>query len=375
MKIKSLLKPAAVLCAAAVLLSAAGCADTSWSYKTSGKTLSNGIWIYKTYTEMSSAMSKYEEESGKTIQITDDDFADKKIEKKNIYDWIADKAKDDCIEYLTIEKLVKDNKVSIDKESIKSNEKMYQSYIEQAGMGDLFEKIGVSSKSAAYADSTTSTYKEDLFKKLYDKEGTKAVKDEEVKKYFTDNYTDYYYIHYSIKTTDEEGNSVDISDEKKDEVKINLSKYAKELNDGSKVTTEIDSEYKTDFKLGDDESVPSVSSTSKLSESDISEEVQKAIKELGDKKATVKLIDDTYYLLYKGSVSEKASKITDDTETKDAISRIGIVHEMKDDEFDKYIESEKKKLKVDTNDDCISKYSVERTINLIRDFVKSQSSQ
>ena len=36
------------------------------------------------------------------------------------------------------------------------------------------------------------------------------------------------------------------------------------------------------------------------------------------------------------------------------------------------IEAEKKKLKYDTNDACISKYSVERTVNIIKDYVKSQ---
>lgn len=374
MKLK-FLKPAAVLCAAAVLVSAAGCADTSWSFKTSNKTLSNGVWIYKTYTEANSAISKYQEESGKTLQLSDEDFADKKVEKKNIYQWITEKAKDECAEYLTLEKLVKDNKVKVDKDTISSTEKMYASYFEQAGMNELFEQLGVSSKSAAYADSTTATYKEDLFKKFYDKEGTKAVSDEEVKKYFTDNYTDYYYIYYSLKTTDADGNSVDIEDAKKETVKINFAKYAKELNEGTKTTTEIDDEYKKDFELGENDTVPSVSSTEKLADSNISEDVQKEIKALGDKKATMKIINDTYYLLYKGSIAEKSAKITDDTGTEDAISRLGILHKMKDDEFDKMIEDEKKKLKFDTNDDCLSKYSVERTVKIIQDYIKSQSSQ
>ena len=110
-----------------------------------------------------------------------------------------------------------------------------------------------------------------------------------------------------------------------------------------------------------------------MADSNINEDVQKEIKSLGDKKATVKLIDDTYYLLYKGSISEKAEKITDDTSVEDAISRIDIVHKMKDDEFDKYIEAEKKKLKYDTNNDCLSKYTVERTVNLYKEFVNSNS--
>ncbi len=373
MKINKILKPLAAVSAAAVMFSMAGCADTSWSLRTSNKELSNGMWIYKTYSEMNQALQKYQEETGNSLQPGDEGFADKKVEKKNIYEWIAQKAKDDCVEVLTIEKLVKDNKVKVDKESIESNEKMYETYMTQYGMDKMYEHLGVSLKSAAYMDSTVSTYKEDLFKKLYDKEGTKAVSDEDVKKYYTDNYTDYYYIHYSFKTTDDDGNSQDIDDDTKDKVTKNFAKYAKELSDGSKTKTEIDEEYKTDFELGDNGTVPSVSAAEKLDDTDIKDEVKNEIKALGDKKATVKLIDDTYYLLYKGSISEKAAKITDDTSVEDAVSRINIVHEMKDDEFDKYIAAEKKKLKYDTNEDCLSKYSVERMVKLYNEFVNSQS--
>ncbi len=373
MKINHLLKPLAAISAAAVLVSAAGCADTSWSFKTDSKTLPNGVWIYRTYTGLNEAASKYQEESGKTIQITDDDFANAKIEKKNIYEWVAADAKDHCVEALVIEKLVKEYKVKSDKESIESGQKMYENYISQTGMSDMFEKIGVSAKSAAYADSTIGVYKEDVFKKLYDKEGTKAVTDDEVTKYFTDNYTDYYYLHYSFKTTDDEGNSTDIDDDTKDKVKAAFAKYAKELNEGKKVTAEIDEEYKTDFELTDSDTVPSVSNTINLADTSISEDVQKELKALGDKKATVKLIDDTFYMLYKGSIKDKAKNITDEEGKEDAISRLDIVHKMKDDEFDKLIEDEKKKLKYDTNEDCISKYSVERTANLFKEFVNAQS--
>ncbi len=374
MKINKIIRPAAVLCTAALIVSASGCADTSWSFKTSNKTLSNGVWIYKTYGAVSDAISKIQEETSKSVSITDDDFTSNKVEKKNILDWVTEKAKDSCVEYLTIEKLVKDNKVKIDKKAIESSEKTYAKYIDQMGAKELYEKLGISSSSAAYCDSTISTYKEDLFKAIYDKDGSKAVSDDDVQKYFTDNYTDYYYLYYSFKTTDSDGNSVDIDDETKDKVTAAFAKYAKELSDGSKTITEIDEEYKKDFELKEDETVPSSKGTEKLADSNMSEDVQKEIKALGDKKATVKSIDDKYYMLYKGSISDKAKNISDDSTKTDAISRINIVHEMKDEEFKKYIEDEKKKLKYDTNDACLSKYTAERTVNIIKDYVKSQSS-
>ena len=78
------------------------------------------MWIYKTYSEMNQALQKYQEETGNSLQPGDEGFADKKVEKKKIFDWITDKAKDECVEILTIEKIVKDNKVKIDKKAIES---------------------------------------------------------------------------------------------------------------------------------------------------------------------------------------------------------------------------------------------------------------
>ena len=48
-------RPAALLAAAAILFGASGCADTSWSFKTDSKTLSNGQWIYFTLSAYSAA--------------------------------------------------------------------------------------------------------------------------------------------------------------------------------------------------------------------------------------------------------------------------------------------------------------------------------
>ena len=79
MKINRIVRSASVLAAAAILVSAAGCADTSWSYKTSNKSITNGMWIYSTYSQVSTALSKIQEETGKTVDITDDDFSSKKL--------------------------------------------------------------------------------------------------------------------------------------------------------------------------------------------------------------------------------------------------------------------------------------------------------
>lgn len=370
MKLNNILKPVAVLSASAVLVSAAGCADTSWSFKTSNKTLTNGGWIYYTYTAANEAMQKIEEDTEKSVDLATDDLTSKKVEKKNAVDWINSEAKKNAVAQLTVEKLVKDNKVKLDNDYIDSTKKQYISYIEQYGT-DFYNTLGVSTETIADISIVYPYKSEQLFKHIYDKDGTKEVSDKEVKKYFTDNYTDYYYIPYSFKTTDEEGNSTDIDDETKDKVTAAFAKYVKELNSGDKTPSDIDEEYKTDFEV---ETSAGVSDTVNFEDSTMNEDLQKAIKALKEKKAAVKEIDDTYYLIYKGSISEKAEKISDDESDDDAVSRIDLVHAIKDDEYQKYLEAEQKKLKYETNDDCLSKYTVERTINILADQAKSQSS-
>ena len=51
----------------------------------------------------------------------------------------------------------------------------------------------------------------------------------------------------------------------------------------------------------------------------------------------------------------------------DYINKLNLVLEMKKDEFDEYIDTEKKALKHETNDACISAYSVERAIKIAKE--------
>ena len=76
MRVKQITKPLALFSASAMLFAASGCSDTSWSYKTSQKALSNGAWIYYTFSAMNDAASKIEEESGTAVDLAEDGLSD-----------------------------------------------------------------------------------------------------------------------------------------------------------------------------------------------------------------------------------------------------------------------------------------------------------
>ena len=366
MKIKHITKPLALIGAAALLLSAAGCADTSWSFKTSEKTLSNGAWIYYTNAALSDAVTELEKDGETKIDITKDDISSKKIDDKNAIDWINDKAKDKAREYLTIEKLCNEYKLEPDKESAKNLKKNYTSYFD-AGYMDMYKELGVSAETFTDCFGVYQERYEQLFDYVYGKEGPKAVSDDELKKYFKDNYTSYYYIQYSLKNTDPDDSEkkIDVDDDTKDKVKLNFSKYAKELNEG-KAISDIEEEYKTDFEV---ESVPSTKNTEILKDSSISEELQKEITALEAKKATIKVIDDTEYLIYKGDLDAEAEELIKEASEDSASLQVtshNVLHGMKSDEFKTYLEEQQKQLKAEENDACFSKYSVQRTIDIVK---------
>ena len=100
---------------------------------------------------------------------------------------------------------------------------------------------------------------------------------------------------------------------------------------------------------------------------EISDSKQK-IKDNKEKQATVTTIDDKLYLIYKDSISELSEKIkySEDAgeDETDYISKDNIIYTMKKDDYDNYLDEEKKNLKYETNDASIKKYSIERTIKI-----------
>lgn len=370
-------KISAFAIAAALAVSTAGCTIGSgkWSYKTKVSEISAGSWIYRTYESYQEALSKIQEanEGNSDFDIQLIDITKEKIEDKNAVDWIFDDAKDKCLSLLNIEALAKSNDVVIDETQIQTTGDMYIQYYysgsEEATA--FYEKLGVSKESFAECNTRYNYIYQDLFKKLYGKDGKKEVSDEDVKKYYKENYISYYYIPYSLKTTDEDNNIVDIDGETKEKAIANFNKYRNMINNDKKTTDDIEEAYKTDFEV---ESVPSSKNTVLTKNFDedenISDELRKAIKDNKEKQATVTTIDDKLYLIYRDSISELSEKIkySDDAgeDETDYISKDNIIYTMKKEEYDKFLDEQKKDFKYETNDEAIKKYSIERTVKIAK---------
>lgn len=401
-------KIAASTICGALLLSMAGCADTSWSVKKNDdETLSVGTYIYY----MTQAYSEAKEKTGKSGNVV----LSETIDKKTGDQWIRDRAKELCVEQMTLDKLCKDNKINITDDEIDATYKSqsvfygygYCSYYDMWVMSkQSYETMGISENSYKNAIIKTALEKDKLFNKLYGEGGSKEVKDSELEKYFKENYVSYKYLTTSLNKTDSNGKSTTMTDEEKEVVKAQYERYVKIINEQGKTIDDVAAQYDKDYpsesstksssessqettssasseESSQPETTSSEASTESSTESsnssttksssvqssieDLSnenfvfgDEVKKKLKEMKDNEAAYVATSSAYYFLYKTPIADEVSSALDKNNTSNYRSKI--LHSIKDDEFDKYIEEQGKKIDYEFNDAAYNKYTPSRVI-------------
>ena len=378
---KNFTKFLAVILCMVIALSTAACSLTpQYSYKEGDNELAIGVYIYALYNAYSQAQSYaqqtegYDSENGTydgeksflKVQITDDKGVTATADQ-----WITDEADRMLRTLLAVDKEYERLGATMDQTTengYKASAKeywdygpYYQMYGEQYinPYKDIFEPLGVSYESFEYY-YLTSAKQEIVFDILYNEGGEKAVTDEELTKYFTDNYTSYTYFSTNLyntveATSDQEGGTLSsneaLSESEIKKIENNYKGYVSSLNSGAKIA-DITKKFTKDFEL---ESDPSVSNVEILDESSIGEDLVSAIKELKEGTASYKTIgeDDSkiMYLFYKEPIKNQVKNyIEDDT------NRTSVLRSMKADEFQTYIDDLAKSLDVEISK-AVSKYT------------------
>lgn len=337
---------AAVFCAATLVSTAACSSDTSWSIKNGSETLSIGTYIYYMSAAFDEAKEKTDAKGNDILSAT--------IEKKTGDQWIRDRAKELCVEQLTIDKLVEDNKVKITDEDLSS----YNSYITQMWpyIKGTYEPMGISQDSFKKAVGEKAVKQDKLFEALYNTGGKLAVDDKEVEDYFLKNYTSYTLISKSLSSIGEDGTSKAMTDEEIETVKVELQEYQRIINDDKKSMDDVVAKYKENNKT---EADPTQSYIQNLENSSVSDELKNALEKLDEGKSTTLKLDTAYYFIYKGKISDEVGTLTDKDDTS---TRISVLHELKDDDFEDYIAKQAKELKYEQNDAAFAKYTPSRVV-------------
>lgn len=345
-KIGSLLL-AVVMALSAVL--ATGCSmGKEWSYKTSDKELAIGVYIYCLDLAYQQAQTKAKElddydgtnDKWLDLEITDDD-GNTAVARQ----WIKDDAQKKCLNFLAVEKGMKDEGASVDEatqqaadEQAKTywNVGQYANYGYIMPMSKELEPYGISYDSFRYCTSQYSVNYSALFAKLYGEGGSQEVSDSELEDYFIENYVDYSYIPVQLyeASTDEAGESksVALSDEKIADYTAELEGYVKDINDG-KSYDDVVSAYTEKHELSQS---PAVDNTEQLENVSAGDQIKDALKDLGNNKAvTVKVGEGDsgmLYLVYKRNSADSAKDYLE-SET----NRAGVLNTMKKDDFDDYL--------------------------------------
>ena len=350
------------------VLIVSGCTPMSlnkeWSYKSGDKELAIGVYIYSLNTAYQQAKSyaqkldDYDEskDSWLEMEITDDD-GKKEVASK----WIKDQAKIMCLSYLVLDEQIEKENIDISLASADEQAETYWNVGQYADYGyvmpmkDDLEPYGISFESFRYCSTEYSVKYQALFDKLYKEGGSKEVSDEELTKYFNENYTDYSYFTVNLynASTDEAGQSTNVamSDEEAKKVTDEIDGYVKDVNNGKS----YDDVLEAYMKANDIESDPATSNIENLENSSLGDEVKEALEKLDNKKATAVKVGSgenaVYYFIYKRNIKDAVKDYIAD-ETKKA----NLISSMKGDEFADYIEELTKSLDYEENTSAIDKY-------------------
>ena len=340
---------------------ASGCSlQPQWSYKTSDKELAIGVYIYNldvAYQQGLNFAKKLDDYDGTNdkwldLEITDDD-GNKAVARQ----WIKDKAQELTLTALAVEKGLKDEGATVDSATLQAADEQaktnwnvgpYANYGYVMPMSKELEPFGVSFDSYKYASAEVPAMQQALFNALYEKGGSQEVADEEIEKYFNENYVDYSYISANLyeSTTDEAGNSsnVALSDDAIKQLTDKFDGYVKDLN-GGKAFDDVSAAYTEAEGLEND---PAVSNTELLKNFSAGDELKAQIEKLENGKAATVMVGEgdsaMLYLVYKKDVTA----ITKDY-LESASNRSEVLANMKSDDFKNYIKDLIKELKYEKN--------------------------
>ena len=365
---KNFSKILCVVLALVIALSAASCSlSKQYAYEKDDIKLPIGVYIYYLYNAYNSAQSYaqksdlYDAETGKydgkksflKMEITDDDGKTAVAE-----DWIKDKAAEDTKTAVAIQTKFNDLGCTLDQTEIDSTQSYYKSYWDQS-YSEMLEPYGISFDSFFLAGYTLPAMENEAFKAEYGTGGPSAVSDEELTKYFKDNYTSYKYFSANLYTTETAENTdgsaetasenIPLSADKIAEYQKDFDSYAATLSDGGSYA-DVVAEYMKKYAVEEDPTTENVEDIDEES----TDEIMKTILDMKDGQAMTVVIgdDDTtkqIYLVYREPIENQVETYTDPEQHKN-----DVLSAMKHEEFDEMLKKLAEEMNITLSSACDS---------------------
>lgn len=365
---KNFSKILCVVLALVIALSAASCSlSKQYAYEKDDIKLPIGVYIYYLYNAYNSAQNYaqqsdlYDAETGKydgkksflKMEITDDDGKTAVAE-----DWIKDKAAEDTKTAVAIQTKFNDLGCTLDQTEIDSTQSYYKSYWDQS-YSEMLEPYGISFDSFFLAGYTLPVMESEAFKAEYGTGGPSAVSDEELTKYFKDNYTSYKYFSANLYTTetaeDTDGSAetasenIPLSADKIAEYQKDFDSYAATLSDGGSYA-DVVAEYMKKYAVEEDPTTESVEDIDEES----TDEIMKTILDMKDGQAMTVVIGDDdaskqIYLVYREPIENQVEAYTDPEQHKN-----DVLSAMKHEDFDDMLKKLAEEMNITLSSACDS---------------------
>lgn len=327
---------AAVL-ALALCLSFAGCYDENktWAAKKGDDTLPIGAYIYYLNSAYSEAMGKVSSEE-EVLKADIEDFlpTGKFLSGES---WVKSRARNYLNSYYFISSKFDELGLELTQEELdtaQTNTDSMWSYSKST-----MEGMGIAKESYHQAFTVYGTKYQKVMEAMYGKDGEMEISDDELKTYFTDNYYSYEYFTVSLTKTDDDGNSVNMTDDEKSETKSKLEDYIKKINAGDMTVSDAASEYAEEV-LGSAENSTYSAPSPTLADNISNTTLKDAIEGAEDNTAVLAEGTTTYFVVRRLPIAEKFAEVNED-ETQ----RFNLISEMKGDEFSDYVAEEAEKSK------------------------------
>ncbi len=360
-------KAAALILALALCLSFAGCYSeaNTWAAKKGDDTLPIGGYIFYLYSAYSDAREEVS---------TETNVLDATIDDKDAQTWLRDKAMDYVNSYYFISTKFDDLGLELTQDELDEAQSYTDTY--WTYNKTTLEEMGIAKDSYYQAMFLYNAKLEKVRNAVYGEGGEMEVTEDEMKEYYTDNYVYYEYFYAPLTTTDEEGSSVSLTDDEKDELKNTMTSYADKINDGvmtteeaaeafAEETAEETTEETTEEESSDEESSSSETASAStytapnaLLKENISTEIAAALEEVGEGESVFAETDSYYFVLHKLSIADAFEEVYADETQKEAV-----LINMKGDEFSDYVEEQAKSVEgVELNEKAINKVKIKKVV-------------
>lgn len=306
--------------------------DKAWAAKMGEDTMPIGGYIYY----LSSAYSQ-----GSALVENGQEVLKNTIEGQNASQWIQDKALEQLKSFYFVQQKFDEMGLALDEEdqeNITNASNSMWSYYKTA-----FEAVGVaqSSFTRAYAEYNIKLQK--VMQAMYGEGGERALTEDEMHDYYTENYIYYNYFYVPFSTTDEEGQSKTMEEDEQAQVKEALREHVKSISSGDETLEQASAAY-----VAEGSSKPTLGEASAINKNNLSEQFSEALTGLKDGESAMVDMSSGAYVLQKMNIETDYQALINDETRKE-----GLIAEMKGEEFTEYVKEQSASVNLDLNEKAI----------------------